>query len=85
MATSTRMVFIVASLVVVSAAAAWGIDFDTAGVVVMLAGLLGMLFSLVWWDSWQPEERRADDHGRVAANPVPGHTSASNVQRRVVR
>jgi hypothetical protein len=28
--------------------------------VVMLAGLLGVLWSLVWCDGWQPEERRPD-------------------------
>jgi hypothetical protein len=33
---------------------------DTFGMVVMLAGLLGVLWSLVWCDGWQPEERRPD-------------------------
>ena len=36
-----------------------GVDFDTIGVILMVIGLLGMLFSLVLWDSWTP--RRRDD------------------------
>ena len=31
-----------------------GIDLDTIGVILMVIGLLGMLFSLVLWDSWSP-------------------------------
>ena len=37
-----------------------GIDLDTIGVILMVIGLLGMLFSLVLWDSWGP--RRDDDY-----------------------
>ena len=36
-----------------------GVDFDTIGVILMVIGLLGMLFSLVLWDNWTP--RRDDD------------------------
>jgi len=36
-----------------------GVDLDTIGVILMVIGLLGMLFSLVLWDSWSP--RRDDD------------------------
>ena len=36
-----------------------GVDIDTIGVILMVIGLLGMLFSLVLWDSWTP--RRRDD------------------------
>ena len=29
-----------------------GVDLDTIGVILMVIGLLGMLFTLVLWDSW---------------------------------
>jgi hypothetical protein len=39
-----------------------GVDLDTIGVILMVIGLLGMLLSLVLWDSWTPRPvRRADD------------------------
>jgi hypothetical protein len=38
-----------------------GVDLDTVGVILMVIGLLGMLFSLVLWDSWSPRPRRDDD------------------------
>jgi hypothetical protein len=39
-----------------------GVDLDTIGVILMVIGLLGLLFSLVVWDSWRPRPvRRVDD------------------------
>jgi hypothetical protein len=38
-----------------------GVDLDTIGVILMVIGLLGMLFSLVLWDSWSPRSYRRDD------------------------
>lgn len=38
-----------------------GIDIDTIGVILMVIGLLGMLMSLVLWDSWSPRPLRRDD------------------------
>ena len=38
-----------------------GVDLDTIGVILMVIGLLGMLFSLVLWDSWTPRGVRRDD------------------------
>jgi hypothetical protein len=38
-----------------------GVDLDTIGVILMLIGLLGMLFSLVLWDNWSPRAGRRDD------------------------
>jgi Domain of unknown function (DUF6458) len=39
-----------------------GVDLDTIGVILMVIGLLGLLFSLVVWDSWRPRPvRRFDD------------------------
>jgi hypothetical protein len=37
-----------------------GVDLDTIGVILMVIGLLGLLFSLVLWDSWTPRYRRDD-------------------------
>ena len=37
-----------------------GVDIDTIGVILMVIGLLGMLFSLVLWDSWTPRARDED-------------------------
>jgi Domain of unknown function (DUF6458) len=37
-----------------------GVDLDTIGVILMVIGLLGMLFSLVLWDNWAPRYRRDD-------------------------
>src|SRR5919108_6559563 len=38
-----------------------GVDIDTIGVILMVIGLLGMLFTLVLWDSWSPRPYRSDD------------------------
>ena len=38
-----------------------GVDLDTVGVILMVIGLLGMLLSLVLWDSWTPRPYRRDD------------------------
>jgi len=38
-----------------------GVDLDTIGVILMVIGLLGMLFSLVLWDSWGPRSYGRDD------------------------
>lgn len=37
-----------------------GVDLDTIGVILMVIGLLGMLFSLVLWDNWSPRGRDDD-------------------------
>jgi hypothetical protein len=63
-----------------------GIDVDTIGVILMVIGLLGMLFSLVLWDSWTPRGRDdvVLDHRRdvVIDDEVPLRRSVS---RRVYR
>ncbi len=38
-----------------------GVDLDTIGVILMVIGLLGMLFSLVLWDNWNPRSYRNDE------------------------
>ena len=47
-----------------------GIDLDTIGVILMVIGLLGMLFSLVLWDSWTPRAIRRDDDTIVGRRDV---------------
>jgi hypothetical protein len=64
-----------------------GVDIDTIGVILMVIGLLGMLFSLVLWDTWTPRRRDDDvvlDHRRdvVIDDEVPLRRSVS---RRVYR
>lgn len=64
-----------------------GVDIDTIGVILMVIGLLGMLFSLVLWDSWTPRRHDDDvvlDHRRdvVIDDEVPLRRTVS---RRVYR
>jgi len=47
-----------------------GIDLDTIGVILMVIGLLGILFSLVLWDSWSPRPYRSDDEVIVGRRDV---------------
>jgi hypothetical protein len=47
-----------------------GVDLDTVGVILMVIGLLGMLFSLVLWDSWTPRTVRRDDDMLVGHRDV---------------
>ena len=47
-----------------------GIDLDTIGVILMVIGLLGILFSLVLWDSWGPRPYRRDDEVLVGRRDV---------------
>ena len=48
-----------------------GIDLDTIGVILMVIGLLGMLFSLVLFDSWMsPRSYRRDDDVVVGGRDV---------------
>jgi hypothetical protein len=47
-----------------------GVDLDTIGVILMVIGLLGMLFSLVLWDSWSPRSYRNDDEVVVGRRDV---------------
>lgn len=63
-----------------------GVDLDTIGVILMVIGLLGMLFSLVLWDSWTP--RRRDDDVVVNQRDVVIDDEAPvrrGVSRRVYR
>jgi Na+/melibiose symporter-like transporter len=38
-----------------------GFNFDAMGVILMVVGLIGLLWSLVVWDDWRPRRRRAYD------------------------
>jgi hypothetical protein len=65
-----------------------GVDLDTIGVILMVIGLLGMLFSLVLWDSWTPRPYRRDDDMVVGRRDVVIDDEAPvrrSVTRRVYR
>ncbi|HZQ78604.1 MAG TPA: DUF6458 family protein [Acidimicrobiia bacterium] len=47
-----------------------GIDLDTVGVILMVIGLVGMLFSLVLWDNWSPRRRVIDDDDYIGRRDV---------------
>ncbi len=34
-----------------------GIDLDTVGVILMVVGGIGLLFSMLFWSSWAPSRR----------------------------
>jgi hypothetical protein len=38
-----------------------GFDLDAAGVILMLLGVVGLLWSLIIWDEWRPPRRRRFD------------------------
>ncbi|MCA1846983.1 MAG: DUF6458 family protein [Actinobacteria bacterium] len=62
-----------------------GIDLDTIGVILMVIGLLGMLFSLVLFDSWtSPRSYRRDDDVVVGRRDVV-IDDAAPVRRSVTR
>ena len=65
-----------------------GVDLDTIGVILMVIGLLGMLFSLVLWDNWNPRGYRDDDEVLVGRRDVVIEDDAPvrrSVTRRVYR
>ena len=51
---------------------AQGVDLDAIGVILMVVGILGLLFTLVLWEDWRPTARRrdyADDEVVVREDP----------------
>jgi hypothetical protein len=42
-----------------------GFNLDAAGVILMVIGLIGMLWSLIAWDEWPPARRRRYDNDVV--------------------
>ena len=66
-----------------------GVDLSTIGVILMVIGLLGMLFSLVLWDNWSPRPvHRIDDDAVVRRRDVVIDEDAPvrrTVTRRVYR
>jgi hypothetical protein len=38
-----------------------GFNLDAMGVILMIIGLIGLLWSLVVWDDWRPRRRRTYD------------------------
>lgn len=47
-----------------------GFNVDAAGVILMLIGLIGLLWSLVSWDDWRPARRRRYDDDVVVRDYV---------------
>jgi uncharacterized membrane protein YccC len=37
--------------------AAEGVNLDTVGVILMIVGAIGLLFSMLFWSSWAPYRR----------------------------
>jgi hypothetical protein len=66
-----------------------GFNLDAVGVILMVTGLLGMLWSLVVWDDWRPARRRnyADDDVVVHRDAVvvDEEVPARRTVRRVYR
>jgi hypothetical protein len=48
-----------------------GFNLDAVGVILMVTGLIGLLWSLIVWDDWRPLGRRSyDDDVVVRREPV---------------
>jgi hypothetical protein len=50
-----------------------GVDLDAIGVILMVVGILGLLFTLVLWEDWRPAPRRreyVDDDILVRDEPL---------------
>ena len=63
MATGLSLFFLAIGAILTFAVhtAVQGVDLSTIGVILMVIGLLGMLFSLVLWDNWSQRRRVVDD------------------------
>ncbi len=91
MATGLSLFFLAVGAILTFAVdtAVRGVDLNTIGVILMVIGLLGMLFSLVLWDSWSPRPiRRVDDDVMVGRRDVVIDDEAPvrrSVTRRVYR
>ena len=63
-----------------------GVDLDAIGVILMVVGILGLLFTLVLLDDWRPSPRRRDyvDDGDVVVRRDPVVLDDEPVVRRSV-
>jgi hypothetical protein len=91
MATGLSLFFLAIGAILTFAVhtAVQGVDLGTIGVILMVIGLLGMLFSLVVWDNWSSRPiRRVDDDAVVGRRDVvidEGPPVRRTVTRRVFR
>lgn len=88
MATGISLFFLAVGAILTFAidVTAEGIDLDTIGVILMVIGLLGMLFSLVLWDNWGPTRSlRRDDDVVVDRRPDVVIDDEAPVRRSVTR
>ena len=58
-----------------------GFNLDAVGVILMVIGLIGLLWSLVLADSWRPGHRRTLDDDVVVEEDVPARRSVRRVYR----
>jgi hypothetical protein len=62
MGTGVSIILIAAGAILTFAVetTARGVDLDAVGVILMVVGILGLLFTLVLWDDLRPVSRRRD-------------------------
>jgi hypothetical protein len=64
-----------------------GLDIDAVGVILMAVGLVGLILSLIWWQSWGGFRRRRyveDDRRRYVEGDPRYDAPATRPRRRVV-
>jgi Domain of unknown function (DUF6458) len=64
-----------------------GLDIDAVGVILMAVGLVGLILSLIWWQSWGGFRRRRyveDDRRRYVEGDPRYDPPATRPRRRVV-
>ena len=64
-----------------------GVDLDAVGVILMVVGILGLLFTLVLWEDWRPAPRRRDyaDDEVIVREPPLVVVESPAVRRSVTR
>ena len=58
-----------------------GFNLDAVGVILMVIGLIGLLWSLVLADTWRPGRRRTYDDDVVVEDEVPARRAVRRVYR----
>lgn len=84
MGTGVSLFFIAAGAILtfaIDTRSSSGFNFDAMGVILMIVGLIGLLWSLVVWDDWRPRRRRAYDDDVVVRR---GYVDDDVVARRDV-
>jgi uncharacterized protein DUF6458 len=58
-----------------------GFNLDAIGVILLVIGLIGLLWSLVLADDWRPRRRRTYDNAVVVDEDVPVERTVRRVYR----